>query len=463
MVRFFPTGSAALLSSVVLMVMNPAVSESAEAGVSPQPNILMISVDTLCPRMLGVYGYPRDTSPTIDRLAREGVLFPAAYSPSPWTLPSHASLFTGLYPSQHGVISHSQALNPLQTTLASWLASIGYSTAAFVNAHNVGPRYGLDIGFQEFELVPMAIHQAEPTVVEDRARCWLESSPPQPFFLFLHFYDVHSDYRSLESYESRFTEPYRGHIDGTTDQLLSQWRGELEIGVDDLRHLVGLYVAGVRQIDDGIGRILGTLGDVGLDDSTLVVLLSDHGEEFLEHGSTLHGRTQYDEVLHVPLMMRGPGLPQNTVVRSPTALVDVFPTIAGYLGVKPPVHLAGRDMSPLWSSLGHAADDRRCLFGEADHNNEALDMTRSIRCGRYKVILDRLHGSSVLFDVQNDPSELRDLSADLPEVHQKLMNRLRDFMATNAQSEEAVTIEETLSDDERDSLRALGYLVGSLQ
>jgi arylsulfatase len=415
----------------------------------------MISIDTLAPRMLGCYGFDEPTSPTIDALARDGVLFENAYAPSPWTLPSHASLLTGLYPKNHGVKSHRVAMPPEIVTWAEYMKARGFTTAAIVNAHNVGARYGLDHGFEHFEHVIKDIARAAPSLVEERALAWLDGVPQQPFFLFLHYYDVHSDYTSLPEYEELFTSPYAGHIDGSTAQLLSFWEGELTIGERDREHLVDLYIAGIRQMDDGIGRIVQRLDQLGILDETLIIVCSDHGEEFLEHGSVLHGRTQYEEVLRVPLVIVGPGIPSGKRISEPVSLIDVMPSVVSLLGLDLNHRCDGVDLSSLWSSRPRHELQVRHIFGEADHNNAYEDMTRSVRRGEFKLIYDRITGDHQLYELSSDPNESLDVRREHPLVTRRLLERIRIF---SREESSGVDLPE-MDPKERESLEALGYLV----
>ncbi len=465
--------SIAMIAAVVLSSLSAAcqmqcsvpwagssVAEEAIPPVDDAPsshsNILLISIDTLSPRMLGCYGYDRSTSPFIDKLAAEGGMFEAAYATSPWTLPSHASLLTGLYPRNHSLKSHRWKLPQGVVTLAGYLRSRGFVTAAVVNAHNVGQRYGLDRGFNQFELVPMNIKEIGPTAVEDRAHIWLDQVMKKPFFLFLHFYDIHSDYVSLQEYEDMFVSPfYDGPFDGTTRQLLSYWKEEIPVDSTDRQHLIDLYVSGIRQIDDGIERIFQHLEQLGLDETTLIVITSDHGEEFFEHGSVLHGRTQYEEVMRVPLIIRGPGVAAGRRIPGSVSLIDVMPSIVSYLGLPPLEGVDGLDVSLLWS--GEDSTSRspvRFIFGEADHNNEYEDMTRSVRFGRYKLILNRITGEYQLYDIEAGPRELEDMADAQPEVADFLLRQLTEFM----KDERAGVELPTLSRDKREELEALGYL-----
>ncbi len=428
---------------------------SACGGGGERPNVLLISIDTLRPDRLGCYGHARDTSPTLDALAAEGVLFTDVTSTSPWTLPSHASLLTGLYPSRHGVRGHTSKLKQSVPTLAGALADAGYQTLAIVNSHNLSKRYGLDSGFETFVYVPEyeqdgAIPNRGPTVVR-RARRLLDKRGERPFFLFLHFYDAHTDFTPAPEYRRRFVRPYEGFVDGSTQQLIDLRARNVQLEQGDIRHLFDLYDAEIRQLDDVLGGFMGFLDDEGLLDDTLVVVTSDHGEEFMEHGSYLHGRTHYEEVIRIPLLLRGPGLPAGLRVKTRASLVDIAPTILSLAGVEAP-KVSGIDLTPFLAAHG-APEPDRLLFSEADHNNDQPDIRSMVRAPRHKLLFDRALERAQLFDLEADPGETHDLSASDAQLAELLMAELLRFLSNSTQGEDIGAPSEEILE----RLEQLGY------
>ena len=413
--------------------------------------VILISVDTLRPDLLGCYGYPRESSPALDRIAAEGALFENAFTTAPWTLPAHASLLTGVYPRRHGAIGERSAIADGVDTLAVRLVGSGFRTAAFVNSFYVSPHYGFARGFQEFRYVPET-NSPEGDGMLGRALAWLAAEPRDRFFLFLHDYQVHSDYRSLPAFEQAFTRAYSGPFTGSTSELLAVREGKLVPTQGDVEHLRDLYVAGIRQQDEEIAVLRGFLERAGLWDRTLLVVTSDHGEEFLEHGGVLHGRTQYDEVLRIPLILRGPGVPAGTRIARPVSIVDVLPTVLSLLGEPLPEEIDGTDLLASEGPPGAAA--QRILFGEADHNNREPDLTRSARGTRFKLVLDRLSGEHSLYDLGIDPRERRDVKAANPDEVQRLLAALARFESTRSAGP---TLPAT-SPEVRKQLEALGYV-----
>jgi arylsulfatase A-like enzyme len=435
---------------VALLVLALAGCRAAPPS-APADRVVLISIDTLRADHLGAYGYPRPTSPKLDAFAAGGVIFTDVTSPSPWTLPAHASLFTGLYPGRHGLASSSAKLPATVTTLAQHLAARGFQTAGVVNSNYLSQVFGLERGFQRFRHVQESVAQREPgREITEQAIAWAEAMRGQRAFLFVHYYDVHSDYRSLPEYERQFVGSYAGSVNGTTAQLLDARRRGIRFDEADVGHLVDLYDAGIRQMDDELARLLAALGDDG---RTLVIVTSDHGEEFLEHGGVLHGRTQYQELVRVPLIVRGPGVPSGVRVERTVSLVDVMPTILAAVGEPVPAGLDGSDLAPSWRGAGGELD-ARYLSCEADHNNAEPDVMRAVRHRRHTLHVDRLSGKVALFDLGSDPHEQKDVAGAHGAIATELREQLERYRAARVETGGAVT----LTPEQEERLRSLGYV-----
>jgi arylsulfatase A-like enzyme len=428
----------------------------------------LISLDTLRPDHLSCYGHERETSPAIDALADRGVRFTDASSAAPWTLPSHVTMFTGLYPSHHGVKDYSNRLPQESVTLAEILREHGFQTFAVINTWNIAdPRYEIFQGFapEDVRYIREAASAAgggqvildTGAEVEQVARAFLEKrDASKPFFLLAHFYDAHTDFTPTSENRERFVSPYPGELDGTTGQLMEVRARGLRLGEADLRFLREMYDAEIRGLDDILARFFAFLEEQGLVEDTLIVLTADHGEEFQEHGGLLHGRTQYEELLRVPLLFAGPGIPRGKVVDQPASLVDLLPTILGRLEIAPPARLDGIDLAPAWN--GEMLPER-LLFGEADHNNvvdgqPVIDIKRMARLGHEKLHLDRLTEQAQLFDLAQDPREQRDLSASSPQRVEFLRYALTHFLDGAVPGKESG---EELSPENLELLHELGY------
>lgn len=451
---------------------------------------MLISLDTLRADHLGIYGYPRPTSPVIDALGREGTVFEDVSTTSPWTLPSHASLLTGLYPNRHGAIDWEAALDVSLPTLAATLSGRGYATAAVVNTLHLSERFGLPRGFEKFLYVKENEERVSPsTWVTDQAIEWLDELRDRRVFLFMHYYDVHSRYAALPRYERQFVSPYDGPADGSSTQLylyllspefIAGCRADpdrescrtwakrpivaeadaaferVDFDAADVRHLVDLYDSGVRQTDAELGRLVDFLRTEQLLDETLVVITADHGEQFLEHGSVLHSRTHYQEVMRVPLILRGPGIPAGRRIATPVSLVDVVPTVLAALGETGSGQLDGMDLSPLWKTPG-AADAPgglarfrdRTMFSEAAASNVVL----AARLGRHKLHYNRLTGETELYDLESDPAERTNLAESDPATVAELRPLLEKRTGDGPRGDAV-----ELTTEEAERLHALGYL-----
>ena len=437
----------------------------ADPGPERPRNVILISVDTLRADRLGCYGAARETSPAIDALAARGVVFEDATATSPWTLPSHASLFTGLYPSRHGLFDQQHVLLDEARPLAETLREAGFATHAIVNALYVSERFGLGRGFDAYEYLSEWQVQSDGSraivnrgaEITDDALAYLKGVGESPFFLFLHYYDVHTDLDPDPTHRQAFAPEYEGAPSGRTDELLRIRRERRPLMPRDVQHLLGLYDAEVRTLDDQLGRLFAWLEASGRMEDTLVVLTSDHGEEWLEHGSLLHGRTYFQEVIAVPLIFAGAGVPAARRVRDPVSLVDVAPTIQALLGLGVDEGLDGRALQPLFTDAGA---EPRVLFAEADHNNLFQGVKRNglwcmAREGPWKLKLHRITGVHYLFHLERDPGETRDLKSVEPDKAAELLDGLRSFL-----EEERVArpVEDALLDEEeRRRQQALGY------
>src|SRR5262245_2708066 len=429
-------------------------------------NALLVSIDTLRPDHLSCYGNPRPTSPHLDELARGGVRFTDVTAAAPWTLPSHATMLTGLYPSHHGVKSHETRLPAGIVTLAEEFQARGFETLAVVNTHNLGaPQYQLDQGFGRFEYITETDQDSRngrlinpnmgEVVISTAKELLAARDRARPFFLFLHFYDVHTDLTPKAEYRKEFVQPYQGKLDGRTQQLSGvRKRGE-HLSEADVCFLEEMYDAEIRTFDELFGRFLDWLGEQGLREETLILVTSDHGEEFQEHGGVLHGRTQYQELLRVPLLVAGPGVPSGMVIDTPAHGVDVTPTLLGSMGLDARTPRDGLDLGVLWRGGTLPA---RALFGEADQDtrlagHEQFDTKRMVRRGNDKLIQDRVAQRAELFDLASDPGERHDLSSERVDRARELGAELERFLAGSIASERVAPP----SAEERARLEQLGY------
>lgn len=334
----------------------------AQVGFEPAPTrgYILISIDALRADHLGLYGYPEPTSPFLDELARRAVVFDHAFAQIPSTLPSHMSMFTGLYPAEHGVFPPSAVLAPEIRTLPEILHHADFRTAGHTEGGYVQGGYGFARGFDEWTDTPYA----DDTDVErtlGHGVAFLESvQPGENFFLFLHTYTVHDPYWPPERYRKMFwpgpPPPGAGEPNGPHFAAIND--GKLDTTPEAIAYYKALYDASIRYLDDRLRQFFADLEASGLADQTTVILTADHGEEFLEHGKLVHTQI-YPECLHIPLIVVHPGERQGVRIGNLVQTIDFAPTIYDLAGVQPPEGLSGKSLKPLLRS------PERALSGEA--------------------------------------------------------------------------------------------------
>ena len=440
-----------------------------------RPHVLLISLDTLRADHLGAWGYDRPTSPFLDALARNGIRFQRVYSQSPKTAPSHMSLFTGAYPSAHGAHFAYKTSPPTVYPVARDLELLpeimrraGYRTAAWTGGGQVSSAAGFDRGFDRYSEDLGDINSWKMNEV----RAWFRRNSDEPCFLFIHTYQIHDPYLPPSPYNLIFASDYEGWVIGDKhlqptgggagfeDLHRTFWRtpdlnpDPASVGPDDLQQLVALYDGGIRYTDDVLHGFFEDLRQDGLLDDTLVVVFSDHGEEFLEHDGLLHEKL-YRETLHVPLILFWPaGLPGDVVIESQVPLIDLGPTLLDLAVVETPPHMEGRSLLPLLQDP--VGVNHRFVFSEEPWVHGSHH--RSIRDG-IRTLYDHGTGEIELFSVVEDPFEHEDLFPTHPEFAIEMHRRLLDFIAAHGlfqrdPQEEA----RELSPNEIEALRALGYI-----
>lgn len=407
-----------------------------------RPNVLVVTFDTTRADHIGAYGYAGAHTPVVDRLAAEGTLFENAYSSIPLTAPSHSTILTGKYPPAHGVRDNGLfVLEPAQQTLAEILQAQGYRTGAAIGGFPLVARYGLNQGFEFYDdaLTPKsdnvlggAAAPAKRTVVgfEERKAArvneaafgWLDRSKGRPFFLWVHYYDPHQPNEPPVPYDQEFADrPYDGEI---------------------------------AYADESLGTLLDKLKRDGLYDDTLVVMTADHGEGLREHDELSHSYLLYDSTLHVPLVMRGPGVGAARKVPGRVRLVDVAPTVLDALGLSVPADMQGRSLKPLLAGPLAARVDRT-------HYAETLSPRLSQNWGELRALYEGdwkyVHGPRPeLYDLAADPKELHDLAAERPDQATVMRDALAAFLKRN--SPPGGTRMAAVDAETRARLQALGYL-----
>ncbi|MGH0028176.1 MAG: sulfatase, partial [Myxococcota bacterium] len=327
---------------------DPVVSDA--AFVDPRRNLVIVSLDTLRAPSVGSYGYGRETSPYLDSLAERGALFEGAITTSVTTGPSHMSLFTGLYPVNHGLSTGLEYKAEPVSTLARVLRAAGYQTTAFTENGYIVRARGFGDGFSEYTENKAILRKRGPGEVRvtfGQAQRWLEAPgrAREPFHLFIHTYEVHSPFRPPKEYAALFRDDDHP---GPEDPALRRQRDN--------------YDREIRYVDDKLRELVGTLEERGLMERTLLVITADHGEEFHEHGRYQHGGAVFDETLRVPLLFLGPDVPPGRHAGQ-VSLIDVLPTVIDYLDVEETAQRDGVSLLPVIRGETDVAP--RTLFAEA--------------------------------------------------------------------------------------------------
>jgi arylsulfatase A-like enzyme/Flp pilus assembly protein TadD len=395
-------------------------------------NVLLVTLDTTRSDRISCYGNPELETSTLDRLAAEGVVFSRATAVAPTTLPTHASILTGLYPVHHGArVNGLFRLDDLHETLAERLRAEGYRTGAVISAFVLDSQYGLDQGFDDYDdTLPDArgasrrhYRESRAEHTTDRAVRWLRGTSSDHFFLWVHFFDPHHEYRPPE----RFAGQHRSN----------------------------LYDGEIAYVDDELGRLLAVLDELELSERTLVVVVGDHGESLGQHGEITHGYLAYGATLRVPLIMRcGEILGGGLHCTSPVSQVDVVPTVLSLLGFDLPDELDGLPLN------GSVATDRPTFFesfaGAFEHGWEPLV---GVSRGDWKYI----HSSAPeLYDLAADPQEETNLFAAESTTAAEMKARLGDLYGVDLGLVDQVTPNVAPSREDLEQLQALGYLGGGV-
>jgi len=425
------------------------------------PNVLLLVVDALRFDHVGAYGYERDTTPTIDKLAGESVLFTRAYSPGNSTRSSVPAMLTSLYPAATGVERHEDVLHSAVPTLAEALARAGYATAAFVTNPSLRPEVGFGRGFDVYDYNPRLEGTASTaerfetaTRLQTRALEFLRGVEQRPFFVYIHYRDVHGPYVPPEPYDRRYWDPdapIAAQRALTDDEYQKLGGGKRLDGLQTLEHYVSQYDGEVRYTDDRIAEFLAELDRSGRLENTVVIVTADHGEAFLEHGDWGHGDELYEEELHVPLIFRLPGRRHaGSRIDVPVSGVDLWPTLAGLTGTPAPSGVQGRSLVPMMEA-GRGRE--RPLFADADGGRH------SVHDQGWKLVLLKGGKRRVLFDLNADPGEQKDLFDLRPDKAQELLN----LLAQHLRESETIRAKrpshgERLDSETEAGLKALGYL-----
>jgi len=461
------------------------VDEGAPVPEIDAPSVLVVLIDTLRADHLGCYGYDRPTSPNLDRFAADGTIFLAARSQSTWTKPATASLFTGRYPSQHQAYLERSRLPESEVLLPEVLSKAGYRTAVFSGNPWVTPEYGFDQGVEHFHSVyderfarvtlymrtlkrlsklidrkrrlynfvkSLVQHPPSTTardlVLADELFRWLDQIDGQPFYAHLHLMSPHHPYDPPKPFDRFVPDPSHEPVTVYPRKSYFFFDEGAPLDAAALADMVARYDGDVAFVDDVVGRILAGLDARGLADRTLVVVTSDHGEEFYDHRNWGHGQSVYEELTHVPLILRHPkAFPAGKRVERPVMTVDLMPTVLDFVGIEALPGLAGRSLlgepegasEEAYTELVYRYGAARALV---DGTRKVLRMTRDDDA--------RVEG----YDLGSDPTERQ----PLPSADPGLVERMDAVTAWAEAHQSAPTADVEIDDDMAKRLKQLGYL-----
>ena len=444
-----------------------ALAASCGAANEGPPNVVLLVLDTVRADHLSCYGYGLPTTPSIDALAARADRYARAESTAPWTLPSHASMFTGRYPFQHGVhsgrapdgrIFDGRALAPANKTLAEALVESGYRTAGFV-ANNVylSETFGIHQGFELYDVD----RKRAPKMVA-KLFDWIDAEPGgEPFFGFVNMLDAHRPYNVDPLPEGRAGQLPPPASEGSVDLLKELYDRVLVQGEtadpELVAKIITQYDNGIGWLDLAVGQVVRGLEQRGLYENTLLIVTSDHGEYFGEHALVEHSKDVYEPAMSIPLIVKRPGQTAGSVIPERATLVD----LPGLVFQSLPERL--RDEH---GSTFQVPDARRPVLAE-NHFTRPKDMQKSfgarfmreravLYAGRWKLILSS-DGKDELYDLEADPGEATNLVAEHPEVVAPMRERLEALLST-APAPNTLGAPPTLTDEQLDDLRDLGYV-----
>ena len=430
-----------------------------------RPNVIVLSVDSMACKHLSCYGYSRLTSPNMDKLAEAGVLFENVIAQSNWTKPALASLLTGLYPFVHKTDAQGETgdrvdvevrniahvLDERFRTMAQELKDEGYATAAFSNGGYAHSFFGFDRGFDHYENSAGGLKSCSYRLLQ-----WILDHSNQPFLAWIHAWDAHFPYMDRPPYNRKFVRRRASvRLDAFSRHLINS--GERKITEEELEFLCGLYDGAISYVDMLIGKLVKELNRLELSDNTVLVISADHGEAFMEHGYVEHTACLHSEVLRVPLILVGPGVPRGRRIRSQVRSIDIMPTVLNLCGFPLQAKIQGVSLLP-WIT----AEIKKDLIAASETERGGGQI--AVSNGRFKIIRKNAEKRTDIYDVRRDVDETIDISKSCPGILEMM-----EFQLAAWQDEVAECANEYWSDSSTaeslemkgevvERLRALGYV-----
>jgi arylsulfatase A-like enzyme len=448
-------------------------------------NIVLITIDTLRADHLSCYGYERKTTPTIDKIAEKGILFKNAIAPSSWTAPSMVSLFTSVYPANHGVVNgfvsnkqifDQEVFADKLTTLTEILKAHEYTTFGVSSNLHLSEQCGFARGFDYFKCLSFS----PAPFINKTAYSWENDiKNSDKFFLWIHYFDPHHFYYPRKPWIEQYTSHTLTKELYFSKKTIQDFKTLIPLFKEDpqtLSDVVALYDSEINYVDSYLGELIKKLE---LDKNTLMIITSDHGEEFLEHGKLDHGSHLYSELINIPLIIKLPQSKGKKVIDKQVSLIDIMPTILSLLNIPQPEQTLGNSLITPDGEVKNIAD--RLLFAELERDNKDIkavltkdwkyiynykekktELTNRLKKAwneNWRYLFNYKEVIEGLYNRKQDPSEHTNLINEIPSVGTQLKDRLNQWVTTTPRYP-AKKIKIIPSQDMRDKLEALGYLAG---
>ncbi|MEW6145384.1 MAG: sulfatase-like hydrolase/transferase [Thermodesulfobacteriota bacterium] len=468
----------------VYFVMSEKTYEPSATGFTPSSDhkvrhVILISIDTLRSDALSSYGSERISTPNIDGLAMDGALFKNAYSAAPWTLPSFSSMMTGVSPTVHKTIAFDSVLPEKFKTIAEYLRDSGYYTAAIGDNFYLHPEFNIDQGFMEYNFYPrrqmivdsfgaFLIKKTYPRAMNpyastgeltDMAIDWIGKNRDSDFFLWVHYYDPHLPYTPPREYISKDAVP-DGFIGYKLESASAIRDGHFAPNASQRKWIKELYDAEVRYVDANVGRLLDAFKENSLYKSSLIILTSDHGEEFWDHGGFEHGHTLYNELIHVPLIVKLPGRHTGIIVEEEVTTQSLMPTVLDIVRIPNESASATADsLAPLLAeSPSSYAEEPLVSTGLLYYENR-----EGVIFSGTKYIQSLVTGRGELYDLKTDPGEQSPLALSRNKLK---TDQAKNIMENHGRKSEMLTKELGVTNTEKaaldkektEKLKALNYI-----
>jgi len=436
-----------------LIMLNTGLIIDKKINPPPGPNIILISVDSLRADHLSCYGYTRKTTPNIDSLASEAILYKNAISSAPWTSPAISSIFTSRHPTILGFATQNITILAEYLTLTEILRENNYLTKGIISNPQLSTATNINRGFNSYDESPIRLTVSSPKITE-KAIAFIKKNKNNKFFLYLHYNDPHLIYELHESF-NYYSRKYFGKINSKLS--IRELRGLAKsFTKEDLEYLIACYDSEISFTDKYLGILFKKLKEMNLYNRSLIIFVADHGEEFCERGDHWigHSKTLYQELIHVPLIIKLPEKTRAKILNERVGTIDLAPTILHYLGLSFPRHnQQNKNLIPFTNN-------------DKTYNNLAISATtrrgfdlQSLTWNKWKLLCDLGKNSNKLFDLKNDPKETTNVAKENKAVYSKMLKILKDWNGdVLIQRVKAKVKRPNFSKDEIKKLRSLGYL-----